>query len=155
MSIIHERFMEVAFEEAQKAEAEGNVPVGGVIVRGEEIVARGRNLVYTTMDPTAHSETVALREAGPALGQLDLTGCTLYTTFEPCPMCCGAILVARVSTLVMGGRHNPAESSYGAYSVEKLLELTEWGSRLQLITGVLQSRGEEIMRAWRAQNPQR
>ena len=153
MSTIHERFMEVAIEEAQKAKAEGNVPVGTVIVRGEEIVARGRNLVYTTMDPTAHSETVALRQAGPALEQLDLSGCTLYTTFEPCPMCCGAILVAQISTLVMGGRYNPAGSSYGTYSVEKLLGLVGWGSRLELITGVLQGQGEDIMRAWMAQKP--
>ena len=105
----HERFMRMALDDAARGKAEGNVAVGSVITRGDTVVARGRNLVASTFDPTAHAETVALREAGRALQRADFSGCVLYTTFEPCPMCCGAILASGISTLVMGGRPTPAE----------------------------------------------
>jgi tRNA(Arg) A34 adenosine deaminase TadA len=78
--------MREALTEAHNARDEGNVGVGTVIVRQGEIVARGRNLVSATHDPTAHAETVAIREAGPALGTDNLSDCVLYTTFQPCPM---------------------------------------------------------------------
>jgi tRNA(adenine34) deaminase len=72
-----------------------------------------RNLVTTTFDPSAHAEIVALREAGRALQRVDFSGCVLYTTFEPCPMCCGAILASGISILVMGGRPTPVERRWG------------------------------------------
>ena len=154
----HEHFMEKALEEAKKGEAEGNTPVGSVIVWGGEVVARGRNLVNSKLDPTAHAETVAIRNAGPAVGAVEFPGATLYTTFEPCPMCLDAIMAARVSTLVLGGRFSPVDgtyeaySTYGAYSVERLLELTQWSSRLELVTGVLQERCEALFYDWRSRN---
>ena len=83
----HERLMQIAMEEARRGAAEGNVAVGSVVVHDDRIVARGRNLVVTESDPTAHAETVALRNAGAAVGHTDFSGFTLYTTFEPCPMC--------------------------------------------------------------------
>ena len=103
----------------------------------ERVVARGRNLVNSTSDPTAHAETVALRHAGEQLGHTDFSEVTLYTTFEPCPMCCGAILASGVHTLVMGARHNLAQSRWGAYTVERLLDLTSCAGQLTVITGVL------------------
>ena len=103
----------------------------------EKVVARGRNLVNSTSDPTAHAETVALRHAGERLGYTDFSELTLYTTFEPCPMCCGAILASGVHTLVMGARHNLAQSRWGAYTVERLLDLTNRTGQLIVITGVL------------------
>ena len=133
----HERFMRVALEEAAKAGAEGNDAVGSVIVRDGSVVARGRNLVSTNLDPTAHAETVALREAGPALGVVDYSGCTLYTTFEPCAMCCGAIMTSRISTLVMGARLKPTEDRRTDYTVERLLELASWSDRIEVVTGIL------------------
>ncbi len=133
----HERFMQVAMEEARRGAAEGNVAVGSVVVHDDRIVARGRNLVVTESDPTAHAETVALRNAGAAVGHTDFSGFTLYTTFEPCPMCCGAILASGVSTLVLGARYRQVSSQWGGYEVEKLLELTGRGGRLHVITGVL------------------
>jgi len=136
--------MELALQEALEGKEEGNMPVGSVIVRGGEVIARGHNLATSTRDVTAHAETVALRNASQGLGLEDFSGCTLYTTMEPCPMCGGAILVARVSTLVLGARIPPQERKYGEYAVERLLELTGWGSRLRLVTGVLQQRCEEI-----------
>ena len=133
----HENFMRIALDEAERSKAEGNVAVGSIVVRGDTIVARGRNLVTSTSDPTAHAETVALREAGAAEGQVDFSGCTLYTTFEPCPMCCGALMISGISTLVMGARPDPATRSWGDYSVESLLALAKAEGRLNVVTGVL------------------
>jgi tRNA(adenine34) deaminase len=133
----HERFMRMALDEAARGKAEGNVAVGSVIVQGDRVVARGRNLVMSTFDPTAHAETVALREAGQALKLVDFSGCTLYTTFEPCPMCCGAILASNVSTLVMGGRPTPAERRWGEYTVEHFLDYAKRSGTMQVVTGVL------------------
>ena len=133
----HERFMRMALDEAARGKAEGNVAVGSVVVQGDAVVARGRNLVTSTFDPTAHAETVALREAGTALKRVDFSGCALYTTFEPCPMCCGAILASGISVLVMGGRPTPAERRWGDYTVERLVELSKRGGTIQVVTGVL------------------
>ena len=133
----HEGFMRIALEEAQRAADEGNVGVGSVIVRDGDLVARGRNLVPTTHDPTAHAETVALRAAAAVLGTDDMSGATLYTTFEPCPMCCGALMNANIAALVMGGRPTPEETRWGSYTLERLLEMAEWGDRMKVVTGVL------------------
>jgi tRNA(adenine34) deaminase len=137
MTIDHERFMRLALEEAAIGKAEGNVAVGSVVVQGDTVIARGRNLVNTTFDPTAHAETVALREAGRALKRVDFSDCTLYTTFEPCPMCCGAILASGINTLVMGGRPTPAERRWGDYAVERLIELSKRAHTIEVVTGVL------------------
>ena len=133
----HEHYMHIALEEAERGAAEGNAAVGSILVRAEKVVALGRNLVTSTSDPTAHAETVALRHAGEQLGYTDFSKLTLYTTFEPCPMCCGAILASGVNTLVMGARHDLAQSRWGAYTVEKLLELTNRVGQLIVITGIL------------------
>jgi tRNA(adenine34) deaminase len=133
----HERFMRMALDEAARGKVEGNVAVGSVIVQGGQVVARGRNLVTSTFDPTAHAETVALREAGQALQRVDFSGCTLYTTFEPCPMCCGAILASNISTLVMGGRPSPAERRWGEYTVEHFLDYTRHAGTMQVVTDIL------------------
>jgi tRNA(adenine34) deaminase len=129
--------MRMALDEAARGKAEGNVAVGSVIVQGDTVVSRGRNLVMSTFDPTAHAETVALREAGGAMKRVNFSGCTLYTTFEPCPMCCGAILASGISTLVMGGRPAPAERRWGQYTVERLIEFAERSGTIQVVTGVL------------------
>jgi tRNA(adenine34) deaminase len=142
----HERFMRAALEDAAKARAEGNSGVGSVIVRDGEIIARGRNLVYTEHDVTAHAETVALREAGKALGTIDFSGCTLYTTFEPCPMCCGAILLGNVSRLVMGGRNNPEDARWAGYRVDGLIEMLGRSPTIEIVTGVLEDECRAIAR---------
>ena len=133
----HEHYMSIALEEAERGAAEGNVAVGSILVSTERMVARGRNLVTSTSDPTAHAEMVALRHAGKQLGHTDFSNLTLYTTFEPCPMCCGAILASGVHTLIMGARHDLTQSNWGAYTVETLLELTHRASQLTIITGIL------------------
>jgi len=129
--------MRLALEEAARGKAEGNVAVGSIIVQGDTVVARGRNLVATTHDPTAHAETVALRAAGTALQRANFSGCTLYTTFEPCPMCCGAILEGGITTLVMGARPAPGTGRWGDYTLERLMELVRRVSALEVVTGIL------------------
>ena len=94
------RLMRCALDEAVRAAEEGEVPVGAVVARGEEILATAHNEREATNDPTAHAELLALRRAACYTGSWRLTGCTLYTTLEPCPMCAGALHAARVSRLV-------------------------------------------------------
>jgi tRNA(adenine34) deaminase len=102
MDSLDEKFMQRALELARTAEAAGEVPVGAVIVRDGEIIAEGWNHPIGTCDPTAHAEIIALRAAGLALHTYRLTGTTLYVTLEPCPMCAGAMIHARVQRLVFG-----------------------------------------------------
>ena len=155
MTKSHEFFMEIALEEAKKGWTEGNVPVGGVLVRDGEIVATGHNTATSNLDTTAHGETVTLREASLALGQTDLRGCTLYSTMEPCPMCCGALMVSRVSVLVLGGRIMEASGSraFGEYSVERMLDMAQWQGNMELVTGVLLDECQEIRHEWRKKYP--
>ena len=92
--------MQLALAEAGAAAASGEVPVGALVVRDGEVIGRGQNRVIRDSDPTAHAEVVAMRQAGAAFGNYRLTGCTLFVTLEPCAMCAGAILHARIVRLV-------------------------------------------------------
>ena len=91
--------MRAALEEARAAAADGEVPVGAVVTRGGEIVARGRNRMRSAGDPTAHAEMVAIRAAAKAIGECRLDGCDLWVTLEPCAMCAGAIALSRIGRL--------------------------------------------------------
>src|SRR6202171_6821133 len=95
-------FMRAALELAAQAAQRGEVPVGAVVVKDGAIIGRGSNRPITTADPTAHAEIVALREAAAALGNYRLTGCELYVTLEPCAMCVGAMVHARLARVVYG-----------------------------------------------------
>lgn len=110
---IHENFMREALAEAQLALEEGELPVGCVIVYQNEIIARGHNEREQTGDPTAHAEIVAMRRAASERKSWRLTGCTLYVTLEPCPMCAGAISQARVERLIYGAA-DPAQGCAGS-----------------------------------------
>lgn len=98
----HERFMALALEEARAAAAEDEVPVGAVVVAGGRVIASAHNQREQLADPTAHAEMIALTQAAAALASWRLEGCSLYVTLEPCPMCAGAILQARVPFVVWG-----------------------------------------------------
>lgn len=100
----HEKWMRHALALAREAEEAGEVPVGCVVVADGEIVGQGRNSPITLLDPTAHAEMLALRQAAIAAGNYRLTGAALYVTLEPCPMCAGALVAARIGTLVFGAR---------------------------------------------------
>ncbi|WP_128896245.1 tRNA adenosine(34) deaminase TadA [Longirhabdus pacifica] len=98
----HEYWMKAALAEAKKAEEIGEVPIGAIIVKENEIIARGHNLRECSHDPTAHAEMIAIKQASRHLQAWRLTDCTLYVTLEPCPMCAGAIIQSRIKTLVFG-----------------------------------------------------
>ncbi|MEJ6529925.1 tRNA adenosine(34) deaminase TadA [Exiguobacterium sp. USCH10] len=101
-----ERFMQLAIEEAKKAEAIGEVPIGCVIVKGDEVIATGHNRRETDLLAAAHAEMIAIEAANEALGNWRLEDCELYVTLEPCPMCAGAIVLSRVKRVIFGA-HDP------------------------------------------------
>ncbi|HML15687.1 MAG TPA: tRNA adenosine(34) deaminase TadA [Bryobacteraceae bacterium] len=99
-----EAYMSMAIELAREAEAAGEVPVGAIVVVDGRVIGRGRNSPIARNDPTAHAEILALREASAAIGNYRLEGATLYVTLEPCVMCAGALVAARLERLVFGAR---------------------------------------------------
>lgn len=151
MTLDHERYMRIALDLAQQTAAQGNRPLGSLLVDANgEILAQGGNRVYSDSDPTAHGEMVVIRDATRKLKTVDLSGCTLYTSLEPCPMCCWAILEARVSRLVLGARHAAiGRTDLGRYSVEAMLEFT--GRSIELVTGVLSRQCVDMRLAWLAE----
>src|SRR5262245_28069470 len=136
-------FIGRAFELAREAEAEGEVPVGALIVREGEIVAEGFNRPISTHDPTAHAEMVALRAAAARLDNYRLTGTTLYVTLEPCAMCAGAMVHARVERLVYGATDPRAGASGSILNVTQHAALNH---RLDVTSGVLAEEGAALLR---------
>ena len=129
----HDAFMAAALEEAQRAGAAGEVPIGAVLVVDGAIVARGFNQPISAVDPTAHAEMVVLRAAARAVGNYRLTGSTLYVTVEPCLMCVGALVHARVGEVVYGA----AEPKSGALvSTVRAAELPGLNHRVAVTGGV-------------------
>ncbi len=127
-------FMQQAIAEARAAEAAGEVPVGAIIVSPSgEIIARGNNQVLRNCDPTAHAEIIALREAGRALNNYRLLGCTLYATLEPCAMCAGALLHARIARLVYA---TPDPKAGACGSVLDVMNHPALNHRMEVLEGV-------------------
>ena len=131
---IDETFMRAALEEARRGLLAGEVPVGAVLVQDGAIVGRAHNAPIARNDPTAHGEILVLREAGRKLGNYRLTGATLYVTVEPCPMCCGAALHARVARVVYGA---PDPKGGGVESLHRLLDDARFNHRVEAAGGVL------------------
>lgn len=131
----HEFWMQEAISEAQQAEAIGEVPIGAVIVLGDEIVGRGHNLRESLRDGTAHAEMIAIREASEKLGAWRLLHCRLYVTLEPCPMCSGAIVQCRVPQVIYGA---PDPKAGCAGTLMNLLQEPRFNHRCEVIHGVLQ-----------------
>ena len=129
-----EAFMLEAIAEARLAEQSGEVPVGAVIVRDGVLLARGHNQVITTSDPTAHAEIVALRQAARAVGNYRLEACDLYTTLEPCAMCAGAVLHARIRRLYYAA---PDPKAGACGSVLTVLNHPQLNHRVDLVPGLL------------------
>lgn len=134
MSREHGRWIEAALDEARRALAAGEVPVGAVAVRAGEIIGRGRNRTVELQDPTAHAEMLALREAAVALGSWRLIGVTLYATLEPCAMCSGACVLARIDRLVYGADDPKAGMSGSLASIPDDARLNH---RVDIVRGVL------------------
>jgi tRNA(adenine34) deaminase len=137
-----EEFLAFAIAEARTAEARGEVPVGAIIVREGQIIARGRNRVIADSDPTAHAEMVALRAAGQALGNYRLEACDLYITLEPCAMCAGAILHARIRRLVYAASDPKAGACGSALEVMNHPKLNH---RVEVVSGLLADECGQIL----------
>jgi tRNA(adenine34) deaminase len=137
-----EQLMEAAFVEANRAREAGEVPIGAVVELGGEIVGRGYNHPITANDPTAHAEIAAIRAAARAVGNYRLTGATLCVTIEPCLMCVGALIHARIATLVYGA----AEPRTGAVvSTARAGELPGHNHRFEVVSGVLEEGCRALM----------
>lgn len=139
----HERGMEIAIAEARKAETHGDVPIGAAILRDGEVLARAGNERELRRDPTAHAEILAIRAAAEALGGWRLPGTTLYVTLEPCAMCAGAIVLARIPTVVIGA---PDPKAGAAGSVFDILREPALNHRPEVITGIREAECAEILR---------
>lgn len=137
MSEVDERFMAEAIAEAELAADAGEVPVGCVLVRGGEVIARGHNLRERAQDPTAHAEMVALRAAAARLRSWRLLDVTCYVTLEPCPMCAGALVHARVARVVYGCDDPKAGAARTLFAIGQDPRLNH---RFELVPGVLGER---------------
>ncbi len=138
-------FMREALVEAGRAEALAEVPIGAVVVQAGEIVGRGCNLRETEQDPTAHAEMIAIRQAADRLGSWRLLDCTLYVTLEPCVMCMGGIILARIPFLVYGCR-DPKAGAVG--SIFNLAEDERLNHRVEVRENVLQAECSEQLSAF-------
>ncbi|WP_168121332.1 tRNA adenosine(34) deaminase TadA [Paenibacillus sp. HB172176] len=135
-------WMQEAIAEALKAEALGEVPIGAVLIKGQEIIGRGHNLRETAHDPTAHAEMVAIRDASSRIGAWRLQDCTLYVTLEPCPMCAGAIVQARVKRVVYGAS-DPKAGCAG--TLMNLLQEPRFNHETELTSGILQMECSQLL----------
>jgi tRNA(adenine34) deaminase len=139
---MHENYMRLALAEAQAALEDEEVPIGAVVVFENRVIAAARNQREQLCDPTAHAEMIAITQAAAARESWRLDGCTLYATLEPCPMCAGAILQARISTVVYGAADPKAGAVRTLYN---LLDDPRLNHRCQIVSGVLAGPCGEIL----------
>ena len=142
MSERYDELMEAALEEARRARDAGEVPIGAIVVVDGRVVGRGFNRPIGAVDPTAHAEMLALREAATTIGNYRLTGADVYVTLEPCLMCVGALIHARVATVIFGAR----EPKTGALvSTVQSLDIVTLNHRFDVVEGVLEAECREIV----------
>lgn len=145
MTEADERLMRLALEEARRSEGWGDVPIGAVVVRGPEVLARAGNERERRGDPTAHAEILALRQAAERVGSWRLDGCALYVTLEPCAMCAGAVVLARVERLVFGA----ADPKAGfAGSLGDLVRNPRLNHRVEVAAGVMAEEAGDLIRGF-------
>lgn len=138
----HEQYMRMAIDQAKIAEENGDVPIGAVIVHQNQIIGKAYNQREQLKDPTAHAEIIALTQAAAALQSWRLTGCTMYVTLEPCPMCAGALVLARIDRLVYGcddPKTGACKSLYNIVQDERL------NHRLEVTSGVLSDECSQLL----------
>ncbi len=140
--VFHKDFMGIALEEAELAATAGEVPVGALLVREGEVLARDHNRREESCDPTAHAEVLALKAACRAAGDWRLEGATLYVTLEPCPMCAAAIVLARVRTVVFGASDPRAGAGGSAYNI---LEDGRLGHSVEVIAGIMEDQSHALL----------
>ena len=147
-----EKYVKAALTQAQKAYALGEVPIGCIIVHQDKIIGRGYNRRNTDKNTLAHAEITAINKASKKIGDWRLEDCTLYVTLEPCQMCYGAIVQARIPEVVIGCM-NPKAGCAG--SILNILEMPEWNHQVEVETGVLQAECQEILQQFFRQLRQR
>jgi tRNA(adenine34) deaminase len=138
-----EKWMSLALKQARKAEEHGEVPVGAILVKDGHVVARAHNQPISSNDPTAHAEIQLLRAAGKKLKNYRLTGTSLYVTLEPCAMCLGAIMHARVEHIVFGA-YDPKTGACG--SSENLMDAKCFNHKINLVSGVLENESRQLLK---------
>jgi len=141
----HEYWMELALREAARAAEEGEVPVGAVIVHNSMVVGRGYNRPEGLKDATAHAEILAIGAASETLGDWRLEDCTIYVTLEPCPMCAGAIVQARIPLLVYGAPDPKAGACGTLYNI---VDDPRLNHRVEVITGVMEEESAALLKAF-------
>ena len=143
------RWMRLAIEKAREGIAAGQTPFGACVVRGSEVVALAHNVVLRTTDITAHAEVTAIREACRALGTIDLAGCVIYSTCEPCPMCFSACHWANLDRIVSGAAiADAAAAGFRELSIPTTEMKRRGGSRVELVEGFLREEAVELFREW-------
>ena len=135
--------MAEALKEAEKAAEMGEVPIGAVIVRDGEIIAKGHNMTESTKDPTAHAEMLAIRQASQKLGGWRLIGCSMYVTAEPCSMCAGAIVWSRIEKLFIGTMDPKAGACGSVFNIPQEKKLNHF---VEIETGVMEEECAQIMK---------
>jgi tRNA(adenine34) deaminase len=142
---VDERCMKMALEEAEQAGQEGEVPVGAILVKGDQVLAKDHNRCIELNDPTAHAEVLVLRKAGEVLGNYRLNNTVMYVTAEPCPMCVSAMVHGRISRLVFGA----PEPKFGAVESKfELLKNDGFNHQIEVDRGVLERECAETLKAF-------
>lgn len=143
MDLIHQKFMERAIELAMEAEKQGEVPIGAVVVLNNEIIGEGYNQVIKLSDPSAHAEIIALRQAAKKIGNYRLNGASIYTTLEPCCMCAGALVHARIKNLYFSAS-DPKAGACG--SQFQLLDNSILNHRVNIDIGIFQEKSASLLK---------
>ncbi len=138
-------YMHAALEQARKAGAQGEVPIGAVLVRDDQVLGQAHNFRESWQDPTAHAEVVAIREAAAQSGSWRLSDTTLYVTLEPCVMCIGAIILARIPRVVFGAMDPKAGACGSVLNVPAERRLNH---RVEVIGGMLEQESQELLQAF-------
>lgn len=144
--------MKKAFREAERAFEQDEVPVGAIVVHNDTIIGRGHNMVETLREPTAHAEMIALTAACDTLGQKHLTDCTMYVTLEPCPMCAGALVQARLGRLVFGAFDEKAGACSTLYTIVQDERLNH---QVNVVSGLEADRAAGLLQEFFRQKRQR
>ena len=142
-------YMKMAISRAEEGVKKGQSPFGAVIVRNGEVISCEHNHVWDTTDPTAHAEIIAIRNAAGKIGDLDLTGSSIYTTCEPCPMCFSAIHWARISRIIYGARvEDSTKLGFNEISVSNLKLNREWGCGIEIISDFMRDDIMKLFKIW-------
>lgn len=141
----HDDYMRLALREAERSAENGEVPVGAVIVRNDAVIGRAHNQVELLKDPTAHAEMIAITQAASQIGDWRLTDTVLYVTKEPCPMCAGAIVLARIPVVVFGTA-DPLRG--GAVSVFNILNHPDLNHRPQVVSGIIEGECRSLLQTF-------